>query len=112
MAEIKEWGWAHNAAYNAMLQAGRALMFSRGYRPKSHERHMAVISFVEVVYSAKIPQDVIRAFRKARLRRNESLYGQAGTISETQGKKLVEMADIFVVKTRELLKFGDHAQSD
>jgi uncharacterized protein (UPF0332 family) len=24
MLTIQEWGWAHNAAYNAMLQAGRA----------------------------------------------------------------------------------------
>lgn len=23
MISIDEWGWAHNAAYNAMLQAGR-----------------------------------------------------------------------------------------
>jgi uncharacterized protein (UPF0332 family) len=35
MLTTQEWGWAHNAAYNAMLQAGRALMFSKGYRPKS-----------------------------------------------------------------------------
>ncbi|MCL5318340.1 MAG: hypothetical protein M1503_08815 [Thaumarchaeota archaeon] len=24
MLEIEEWGWAHNAAYNSMLQTGRA----------------------------------------------------------------------------------------
>lgn len=29
MLGIKEWGWAHFAAYNAMLHAGRALMFSK-----------------------------------------------------------------------------------
>ena len=104
MLKIEEWGWAHNAAYNAMLQAGRALMFSKGYRPKSQEHHVAVVSFIEAVYSAKIPQDVIQSFRKARLRRNESLYDRAGTISETQGKKLVEKADIFVTNAKEILK--------
>ena len=52
MLDIQEWGWAHNAAYNAMLQAGRALMFAKGYRPRSSEHHMAVVSFIEVVYSA------------------------------------------------------------
>jgi uncharacterized protein (UPF0332 family) len=31
MLTIQEWRWAHNAAYNAMLQAGRALMISKGY---------------------------------------------------------------------------------
>ena len=62
MLGISEWNWAHNAAYNAMLQAGRALMFSKGYRPKSQEHHVAVISFVQAVYSAKFPTEVLQAF--------------------------------------------------
>jgi len=104
MLKIEEWGWAHNAAYNAMLQAGRALMFSKGYRPKSQEHHVAVVSFIGVVYSSKVPQDVIQAFRKARLRRNESLCDRAGTISESQGRKMVEKADVFVAKAKEILR--------
>ncbi len=82
MLDIQEWSWAHNAAYNAMLQAGRALMFSKGYRPKSSEHHVAVVSFVEAVYSAKFPSEVLQAIGKARLRRNESMYDRAGSISE------------------------------
>ena len=104
MLTIQEWGWAHNAAYNAMLQAGRALMFSKGYRPKSSEHHVAVVSFVETVYSAKFPSEIFQAFAKARLRRSESMYDRAGSISETQGRNLVEKADIFVNKAKELLK--------
>ena len=103
MLTIQEWGWAHNAAYNAMLQAGRALMFSKGYRPKSSEHHVAVVSFIEAVYSAKFPSEVLLAFGKARLRRNESLYDRAGSISETQGRNLVENAEIFVTKAQEIL---------
>jgi uncharacterized protein (UPF0332 family) len=86
MLGIQEWGWAHNAAYNSMLQAGRALMFSKGYRPRSQEHHTAVISF-----------------EKARRRRNESLYDRAGSISETQGRNLVQFAEKFMGKTLELL---------
>ncbi len=96
MLGIQEWGWAHNAAYNAMLQAGRGLMFSKGYRPRSEEHHVAVISFVKAVYSSKFPTEVLQAFDKARRRRNESLYDKAGTISETQAKGLVEKAEAFV----------------
>jgi uncharacterized protein (UPF0332 family) len=103
MLTIQEWGWAHNAAYNAMLQAGRALMFSKGYRPKSSEHHIAVVSFIQSVYLAKFPDEVLQAFGKARLRRSESMYDRAGSISETQGRNLVEKADIFVTKTREIL---------
>jgi uncharacterized protein (UPF0332 family) len=31
--------WAFAVAYNAVLQAGRAFMFARGYRPASAEGH-------------------------------------------------------------------------
>ena len=81
MLDVKEWNWAHNAAYNAMLQAGRALMFSKGYRPRSEEHHLAVISFMQAVYSAKLPPESLQAFDKARKRRNESLYDRSGSIS-------------------------------
>ena len=103
MLGIEEWGWAHNAAYNAMLQAGRALMFSKGYRPRSQEHHTAVIEFVRTVYSTKFESNVLEAFERARRRRNESLYDFAGSISETQGRNLVQHADTFVSKTLELL---------
>jgi len=104
MLGIDEWGWAHNAAYNSMLQAGRALMFAKGYRPMAQEHHVAVISFVQAVYSAKIPPQAMQAFDKARKRRNESLYDRAGSISETQARNLVEQAEIFVNKAREILQ--------
>lgn len=104
MLTIREWGWAHNVAYNAMLQAGRALMFSKGYRPKSSEHHVAVVSFMEAVYSAKFSSEVLQSFGKARLRRSESMYDRAGSISEKQGRNLVDKAEILVKKTQEILK--------
>lgn len=104
MLTIHEWGWAHNAAYNAMLQAGRALMFAKGYRPKSQDHHLAVVSFVEAVYLAKFPEDLVGAFGKARARRNESLYDRANSISQTQAQNLVVKAEFFVNKALEILK--------
>lgn len=32
--------WAYTIAYNAVLQAGRALMFSKGYRPDGANQHI------------------------------------------------------------------------
>ncbi len=104
MLTIQEWGWAHNAAYNAMLQAGRALMFSKGYRPKNSEHHVSVVSFAEAVYSAKFSSDVLQAFGKARMRRSQSMYDKAGSISEKQARNLVDKAEIFVNKAKEILK--------
>lgn len=104
MLTIQEWEWAHNAAYNAMLQAGRALMFAKGYRPKSQDHHLAVVSFIEAVYVAKFSEDLVSAFGKARVRRNESLYDRAGSISQTQAQNIVEKAEVFVSRTLEILK--------
>jgi uncharacterized protein (UPF0332 family) len=74
-------------------------MFAKGYRPKSQEHHLAVVSFIEAVYAAKFSGDLISAFGKARVRRNESLYDKAGSISQTQAQNLVEKAEFFVSKT-------------
>ena len=40
-------GWAYSIAYNSVLQAGRALMFFEGYRPRGGEQHATVVEFVE-----------------------------------------------------------------
>jgi uncharacterized protein (UPF0332 family) len=104
MLTIEEWEWSHNAAYNAMLQTGRALMFSKGFRSKGGEHHLTVILFVQAVYSAKFPQEVLQAFDKARRRRNESLYDPAGSISKTQSRNLVRTAEVFVNKAKEPLR--------
>lgn len=79
-------------------------MFSKGYRPKSSGHHVAVVSFVEAVYHTKFPSEVLQAFGKARLRRSESMYDRAGSISEKQGKNLVDKAEVFVNKAKEILK--------
>ena len=57
----------------------------------------------EAVYANKFDAEVLQAFEKARRRRNESLYDRAGSISETQGRNLVQYAEKFVSKTLELL---------
>jgi hypothetical protein len=39
--------WAYSIAYNPILQAGRALMFFTGYRPRGSEQHSTVVEFLE-----------------------------------------------------------------
>ena len=103
MFGIDEWGYAHTASYTAMLHAGRALMFSKGYRPKSHDHHVAVISFSWAVFWRKFDNHVLEAFDKGRRRRHEFQYDDADAISETQARNLVETAKIYVSKAKEIL---------
>lgn len=103
---INEWGLAHTSAYNAMLHAGRALMFSKGYRTKGRDHHETVVLFVEAVFSAKFSnqREVLSSFDKARKLRHDFTYDNAGMVSPTQAKTLVENAEAFVNKTKEILK--------
>jgi len=47
LIDNERFDWALAVAYNAMLQAGRALMFSKGFRPSSTEGHVAVVKFLQ-----------------------------------------------------------------
>ena len=38
--------WVFTVAYNAALQAGRAFMFAKGYRPASAEGHKNTFAFL------------------------------------------------------------------
>jgi uncharacterized protein (UPF0332 family) len=68
--------WAFSIAYNAILQAVRALMFSQGYRPSGGYQHIAVVRFAE--YFLK-EEDVI-VFDRMRRKRHTTLYDTAGTV--------------------------------
>jgi uncharacterized protein (UPF0332 family) len=40
--------WSFNIVYNAVLQAGRALMLHKGFRPRGPEQHRTVVRFCEL----------------------------------------------------------------
>lgn len=56
-----EFDWSLAIAYNAMLSSGRALMFSRGYRPSSTEGHVAVVRFLHAVLGAEASDRMVMA---------------------------------------------------
>jgi uncharacterized protein (UPF0332 family) len=83
--------WAYNIAYNAMLQAVRALMFSRGVRPAGSHQHVAVVRYAEVhlerIWSVQLD--------RMRRKRHVSVYDTAGTIPETEAENAVARAEEF-----------------
>jgi len=84
----------YTIAYNAVLQAGRALMFSKGYRPDGANQHVAVVKFAELFLD---PSDTI-TFDRMRRKRNSSVYDTAGTITESEAEFALEQAEILVRK--------------
>lgn len=86
--------WAYTIAYNAILQAGRALMFSQGYRPEGANQHVSVVKFVELYLDKN--DSII--FDRMRRKRNSSVYDTAGSITESEAKFAVQQAEDLVKK--------------
>ncbi len=91
-----DYDWCFSIAYNAMLQAGRALMFSMGYRPKGEYRHVAVVEFVKSRLGKSIHADILAAFGKMRKKRHVAVYEQCQIISEDEALNAMKNAGIFV----------------
>ena len=81
--------WAFSIAYNAMLQAIRALMFSKGYRPSGRNQHISVVRFAELFLRK---EDVI-VLDRMRRKRHATIYDTAGTISIREAENAVERAE-------------------
>lgn len=81
--------WAYTVAYNAVLQAGRALMASRGYRPGGQNQHISVVKFSALFLDAKDALVLDRMRRK----RHMSVYETAGTVSAAEAEFAVEQAE-------------------
>lgn len=77
-----------------MLQAGRALMFSRGFRPSGSNQHISVVKFS----SCFLGKDDVIIFDRMRRKRNNSLYDSAGLISQTEADFAVNKAEMLVKK--------------
>lgn len=89
--------WAQVMAYSAMLQAGTALMYFYGYRPKRVEHHRSVVEFTREALGSK-HSTLVRDFDRIRRYRNAMLYqGKRGTSKKdathtiAQAKKLLKI---------------------
>jgi uncharacterized protein (UPF0332 family) len=89
-----DYDWAYTIAYNAVLQAGRALMFSKGYRPAGANQHISVVKFAE----RYLDKDDIIIFDRMRRKRNCTVYDAAGSITESEANFAVGQAEILVRK--------------
>lgn len=90
-----DWDWAFAVGYNAVLQASRAFMFRKGFRPASAEAHKNTFAFMREALGAE-HEDLITYFDRMRAKRNQAVYDVAGIISETEAKGLLRRANGFV----------------
>ena len=99
--DLNNFDWALSIAYNAVLQAGRALIFSLGFRPKGKYQHKTVFEFlIETGFDDKL----IYYFDSVRKTRHVAVYDEVDYVSEEFANEVVEQAEIFVQKIRTFVR--------
>jgi uncharacterized protein (UPF0332 family) len=86
-----------------MLQSGKALMLSKGYRAAGQYKHVAVIEFIHDVFGKEVTERMTDIFNRIRKKRHRVIYEEVGTISEDEAQKALEWASEFMSKTSEIL---------
>ena len=83
--------WAFAMAYHAMLRAGKALMYSKGYLPTTKRSHKTIVEFVR----ASIGNDyekLISRFNRMRRQRHDFIYDSMNNITLHEAKFSIETA--------------------
>ena len=73
LADLGRFGIGRDAAYEAMLKCGLALMLSKGYRPETGSHHVTIVRFTEGVLGQG-SEDLIASFDRLRRTRHQRLY--------------------------------------
>ncbi|MFA6171178.1 MAG: HEPN domain-containing protein [Patescibacteria group bacterium] len=85
---------AYRMAYDAMLQAGIALVFFYGYRPKVKGFHKTVVESAEAIIGASY-SSIIKEFDQMRKNRHEIIY-DVGIVSDTEADESIKTAENFI----------------
>ncbi len=97
----KRWKWCTIQSYYSMFHTARALLFSKGFREKSHYC-LRVALEVLFVNTGKLPEKFIDALQTAKIMRENADYEEE--FSEVGAKKLVLAAEEFIEAAQKLLR--------
>lgn len=94
---------SYQLAYEAMLLAGRALVFSFGFRPRALGSHKIVVDFSKKVLGKEIAALVFK-FNKMRKIRHYLIYGAGLSVSEVDTKNAVSSATKFLKEVENFIE--------
>jgi uncharacterized protein (UPF0332 family) len=83
--------WAATIAYQAMLRAGRALIFSFGYLPADGQQHKTVVEITGLILGKEY-ETVVLHFEKFRRKRNLFFYESVDNTNIAEAKKSADTA--------------------
>lgn len=86
---------AFKEAYDSMVLAPRALIFSLGYKPRTVGSHVITINFCELYFGLEM-KALIDRFKKMKEKRNYLIYGAGLMISKTEAQNAIKGAVNFL----------------
>jgi uncharacterized protein (UPF0332 family) len=81
------------AAYSAVLDAARSLLFKDGYRERSH---VCVVKYLEEKYADKLSSSEISLFDEYRDKRHKTMYSGSYYPTMEEAKRVIDFAEKFL----------------
>jgi uncharacterized protein (UPF0332 family) len=94
----KKFKWATIQGYYSIFHSARALLYSRGFREKSHH---ALLVAIRALYSNELEHELVRSFEQGMELREQADYGLE--FSELGAMETIEGAEKFLQRAKELL---------
>lgn len=96
--------WAMAISYHAIIRAGRALMYSKGFLPTTRKSHKTIVEFTRLVLGHEY-DTLVSKFNRLRRKRHDFIYNSKNRITHSEAissletaKKLIEEIIILVRK--------------
>lgn len=94
--------WATIQGYYSIFHAARALLYSKGFREKSH---YALLVAIQELFHNELDPSLIQGFEDAMNLRQTADYGL--TFSEEGALDVIKMAEKFLLNAKKILKIHD-----
>lgn len=88
---------------SAMIRAGRALMYSKGYLPTTKRAHKTIIEFTRLVLGYEY-ENLVSRFNRLRRKRHEFIYDSKNHITQSEAKSSLETARRLIDRVVNLVK--------
>jgi uncharacterized protein (UPF0332 family) len=96
--------WSMAISYHAIIRAGRALMFSKGFLPTTRKSHKTIVEFTKLVLGHEY-DTLVSKFNRLRRKRHDFIYDSKNRITYSEAissletaKKLIDEINMLVRK--------------
>jgi uncharacterized protein (UPF0332 family) len=95
--------WSLAIAYHAMIRAGRALMYSKGYLPTTKRSHKTIIEFTKLLLGHEY-YVLVGKFNRLRRKRHDFIYESENHVTHSEAESCLETAKNLVERIITLVK--------